>query len=159
MPAFEEGRARALAKFKNGQALKLAEDTATKTLQSLKSGAFKDLQSASSSLGLGIKEVSDLKESKKEPSGIFTDKEVRANIFSISAPQVSSKVFKVADNFYLIQVNKVSKPIVAESKDKLLAFQRQESSRLGEILTTSILNSLKAKAEISFDDNLLAQDG
>ena len=150
-------REKVIDALKRTEARKLAADKAGALLEALQNGKFSLLKDAAKSMNAAIQEKTDL--TRKSQDGLFAEGEIRAAVFSASqALEKPAKVVEVQDKFYVLQVTSIVKPSAEEIEKRASQREEQENQQLAELLITSTLNRLKAKAKIDIDPSLLAQE-
>jgi hypothetical protein len=80
---------------------------------------------------------------------------IQEEVFEVVASmQAPNKYHTLGTDTYLVQVTAISKPEISKIADKIKTAKAEEAQRLGRLVMTSIVNDLKAKAEIKIGDGI-----
>ena len=80
---------------------------------------------------------------------------IQEEIFEVVAPlQAPNRYHALGADTYLVQVTAIAKPEISQIADKVKTAKAEEGQRLGRLVISSIVNDLKAKAEIKIGDGI-----
>lgn len=154
---FEKVQAKVVESVKQSRAPTLARERAKAMLESITSGKYADLKGAADASKIKPLEAKDLSRAKPG-SGAFANPALTKIIFSANkAGEKPNQVIEAGGKFYLLQVTAITKPSAATLAEKAKGFESQARSRADQLLMGSLVNALKAKADIHVDEALLAE--
>ena len=155
VPPLDEIRERVAAQFRESEADKRAEQRATELLEKLKSGAG-TLSEVGSSLGVFVaREVGITKASGGD--GLLRDTEIREELIRAGVEGAAlNKATKSGGKWVVAQVSAILEPTAEELEKKLTSVRGELKTQEGSIVLSSVLNTIKARAETDIDANILA---
>ncbi|MCB9029473.1 MAG: SurA N-terminal domain-containing protein [Deltaproteobacteria bacterium] len=155
IPQIDFVKAKVVEAWKRIKSKELARNQADAILNSFLSGEIKTMKEAAASIKATLQTQSELTRTKGR-TGVFTDPEVSKEIFrTYNENSMPESVHDVNGKFYLFQVSKIIAPKPEDIDSKIASTREQESARAGRLLFASVINTLKAKAEIDVNQSLL----
>jgi len=157
IPPLEEIKDNIVADYKAEAAKKLAEEKTQELLVLLKEGEVKDLRKAAKTFKLKVEEQKELK-AGRGTSGIFAHPILQRALFSSSRLMTVPKNYHLVDGvYYLAQLEKVNMPEEKDLQEKMDNYRQQASMTIAGETIRSIVNRLKARAEIDINPGLLTE--
>jgi peptidyl-prolyl cis-trans isomerase D len=149
VPAFEKVKEEVLKAWKRAESRRLATESAREIIQDLEAGKLKDLSEAAKAKALKIEKTKGI--TRANPGAApLSNPEIREEIFrtakSLAAPK---RYHLVGSDAYIVQVVGINRPTVDKVAGKVATQRTEESQRLGRLMINSIVNDLKARAEIN----------
>jgi peptidyl-prolyl cis-trans isomerase D len=154
VPALEKIKEKVIADWKRGESQRLLVEKANLVLTDLKDGKFKTLAEAAKSHALGI-EVTKGVSRGKPGAAPLSNPDIQEEIFVTRQPNLTpARIFGSGNERYMFQVTGISKPEVSKYADRINSQKAEDSIRLGRMIVSTIVNDLKAKAEITIGDGI-----
>jgi len=153
IPALEEIKAELTLAYKKTRARQLAREKLEQFITEAQ--AEQSFTSAAADLDLVVKQEKGLT-STQTASGIFAQQNVREALFSsFSSERMIQDVFEMNNNLYVLKVDQVEVPASDALQTDIVSQRDQQASAMAQTMLTSILNRLKAEADIDIDPYLL----
>jgi intein/homing endonuclease len=155
VPPIDEIRERVAAAFREGEADKKAEQRAAELLEKVRSGAG-TLSEVGSSLGVSVaREVGITKASGGD--GLLRDTEIREELIRSGVEGATlNKATKSGGKWVVAQVSAILEPTAEELEKKLASVRSELKTQEGSLVLSSVLNTIKARAETDIDASILA---
>jgi|GEM_PF-4308145 len=155
VPPVDEIRERVAAAFREGEADKKAEQRAAELLEKVRSGAG-TLSEVGSSLGVSVaREVGITKASGGD--GLLRDTLIREELIRSGVEGATlNKATKSGGKWVVAQVSAILEPTAEELEKKLASVRSELKTQEGSLVLSSVLNTIKARAETDIDASILA---
>ena len=142
--------------LKRREAQKLARQKAQQVVDELQAGRFQSLKGAADASKRKLEELKDV--TRTGAAGPLSRPEIRTAVFStFKAMEKPTRVFESGENLYVFQVTAITPPKAEEVESKLDSRLQQENRTLAETVLRSLLNRLKAQAQIDVDPWVLGE--
>lgn len=154
VPALDNIKEKVVADWKKGESERLLVEKANLVLADLKDGKSKTLAEAAKSHDLGI-EVTKGVTRNKPGAAPLSNPEIQEEILVTRQINATpARVFGAGNERYIFQVTGISKPEATKYADRIKSQKSEESLRLGRLIVSTIVNDLKARAEITIGDGI-----
>lgn len=155
-PPFPALRSRLIEDYKKIEAAKLAQQAAYDFAKAFKDDSAISLGEYSKSKGLSIQTASAVKRGSRN-SGFVASSEAQQLIFTTSeANQKSLEPLSFNGDYYLLQVTALNQPAPDSFDAKRQEYFARASQSIERALMASLVNGLKAKAELDVAPDLLS---
>jgi peptidyl-prolyl cis-trans isomerase D len=154
VPAFDKVKKEVLAAWKKSETKRLMIEEADAILAATKAETPKTLSEIAKAKALNVEVTKGI--SRMNPGAApLSNPSIQEEVFEVVAPmQAPNKYHTLGTDTYLVQVTAISKPEISKIADKIKTAKAEEAQRLGRLVMTSIVNDLKAKAEIKIGDGI-----
>ena len=154
IPLLDEVKDKVLAKYKEQEAKILARKKGDGILETLAKGVYGTFDDAVKAANLITAVEKGVKRTGSSP-GVFASKDVRDAIFSTHKSNTRiDKLFEAGGKFYLFEVREITPPKSEDVDKKVKELRTVENNQAGQMLVSSVVNALKARAEISISPDL-----
>ncbi len=155
-PPFEQLKAKLLEDYKKSESLKLAQKAAVDFIELFKTDSAQDLPTFAKSKALNVESSAALKRRAKA-TGFLASDQARKAIFSAgSVKKKPAQPISNENSYFVLQVSAQHEPALQGFEEKKQQYLERASQSIEQALMVTLVNQLKAKAQIDVAPDILS---